>query len=105
MPAHQHGLNYAPEVSALGDGTFRVDGLLFHMPGLWELAFRSDMVSRGRLDPDWKAAFEAHPDRFMVGTDTCAPERWYYVGPHADFSRMVGSAAGSDRRQHRLCQR
>ncbi|RBW62132.1 amidohydrolase [Ruegeria sp. A3M17] len=57
-------------------------------PRLWaDLAFRSDMVSRGRVDPDWKAAFEAHPDRFMVGTDTFAPERWYYVGPHADFSR------------------
>ncbi|WP_174839951.1 amidohydrolase family protein [Ruegeria sp. HKCCD4332] len=57
-------------------------------PRLWaDLAFRSDMVSRGRVDPDWQAAFEAHPDRFMVGTDTFAPERWYYVGPHADFSR------------------
>jgi hypothetical protein len=57
-------------------------------PGLWaDLAFRSDMVSRGSIDPDWKAAFEAQPDRFMVGTDTFAPERWYYVGPHADFSR------------------
>ncbi|WP_300071776.1 amidohydrolase [uncultured Ruegeria sp.] len=57
-------------------------------PRLWaDLAFRSDMASRGRLDPDWRAAFEAHPDRFMVGTDTFAPERWYYVGPHADFSR------------------
>ncbi len=57
-------------------------------PGLWaDLAFRSDMVSRGVLDPDWSAAFLSHPDRFMVGTDTFAPERWYYVGPHAEFSR------------------
>ncbi|WP_170711984.1 MULTISPECIES: hypothetical protein [unclassified Ruegeria] len=46
MPAHQHGLNYAPEVSALGDGLFRVDGLLFHMPGLWEL--QTDVEFRGR---------------------------------------------------------
>ena len=23
----------------------------------------------------------------MVGTDTFAPERWYYVDSHADFSR------------------
>jgi hypothetical protein len=45
------------------------------------------MISQGRVDPGWKAAFEAHPDRFMVGTDTFAPERWYYVGPHADYSR------------------
>ncbi len=37
MPAHQHGLNYVPVVTALGDGKFEVDGVLFHMPGLWEL--------------------------------------------------------------------
>jgi hypothetical protein len=37
MPAHQHGLNYTPKVTALGDGVFRVDNMLFHMPGLWEL--------------------------------------------------------------------
>ncbi|CAD0184696.1 hypothetical protein RUESEDTHA_01578 [Ruegeria sp. THAF57] len=65
-----------------------VSDALDSYPRLWaDLAFRSDMVSRGRLDPEWKAAFEAHPERFMVGTDTFAPERWYYVGPHADFSR------------------
>lgn len=57
-------------------------------PRLWaDLAFRSDMTSRGRMDTDWLAAFQRHPDRFMVGTDTFAPERWYYVGPHAEFSR------------------
>lgn len=57
-------------------------------PRLWaDLAFRSDMSSRGTLEPEWLSAFQAHPDRFMVGTDTFAPERWYYVGPHAEFSR------------------
>lgn len=70
------------------DDPARVVDALDTYPRLWaDLAFRSDMASRGRIDPDWKAAFEAHPDRFMVGTDTFAPERWYYVGPHADFSR------------------
>lgn len=37
MPAHQHGLNYSPTVVNLGKGVFRVDGLLFHMPGVWEI--------------------------------------------------------------------
>ncbi|MFD0908138.1 hypothetical protein [Ruegeria arenilitoris] len=46
MPAHQHGLNYAPEVSPLGDGKFRVDDLLFHMPGLWELQADVDIGGR-----------------------------------------------------------
>ena len=63
------------------------DALASH-PRLWsDLAFRSEMASGGSLDPQWKALFLAHPDRFMVGTDTFAPERWYYVGPHAEFSR------------------
>jgi hypothetical protein len=57
-------------------------------PALWsDLAYRTDMVRRGVLDTRWEAAFRAHPDRFMVGTDTFAPERWYYVGPHAEASR------------------
>lgn len=57
-------------------------------PNLWaDLAFRSEMASRGNVAPDWRDAFIAHPDRFMVGTDTFTPERWYYVGPHAEFSR------------------
>ncbi len=37
MPAHQHGMNYDPVVSAQGQGTYRVDGMLFHMPGHWEI--------------------------------------------------------------------
>lgn len=55
---------------------------------LWaDLAYRSDIASRGKLDPGWRAAFLAHPDRFMVGTDTFAPERWYYVASHANDTR------------------
>ena len=73
--------------SGFDDPASVVDALNTY-PRLWaDLAFRSDMASRNQIDPAWKAAFEAHPDRFMVGTDTFAPERWYYVGPHADFSR------------------
>ena len=57
-------------------------------PRLWaDLAYRSDMAVGGQVTADWRAAFEAHPDRFMVGTDTFAPERWYYVGAHAEFTR------------------
>lgn len=37
MPAHRHGLNYTPRITALGNGVFRVDEMLFHMPGQWEL--------------------------------------------------------------------
>ena len=39
MPQHGHGMNVAPTVKRTGDGAFRVDGMLFHMPGYWELYF------------------------------------------------------------------
>jgi hypothetical protein len=33
-------------------------------------------------------AFLEFPDRFLVGTDTFTPERWYYVVEHAKWSRQ-----------------
>jgi len=59
---------------------------------LWcDLAFRSDHASvsagQGRVDPGWRAAFLEFPERFMVGTDTFTPERWFYVVEHARWSR------------------
>jgi hypothetical protein len=39
MPAHQHGMNYRPSVTALGGGRYRAEGLMFHMPGRWEFTF------------------------------------------------------------------
>ena len=37
MPAHRHGMNYRPSVHKEGEGRWRVEGLLWHMSGLWEL--------------------------------------------------------------------
>jgi hypothetical protein len=39
MPAHRHGMNYRPSITALGGGRYRAQGLLFHMPGRWEYQF------------------------------------------------------------------
>jgi len=39
MPDHKHGMNYRPTIVPGGDGRYRVDGLVFHMPGHWELSF------------------------------------------------------------------
>jgi hypothetical protein len=39
MPAHRHGMNYRPRIEPLGPGRWRVEGLLWHMAGLWELQF------------------------------------------------------------------
>ena len=38
MPAHRHGMNYLPSVTALGPGRWRAEGFLLHMPGVWRLA-------------------------------------------------------------------
>ena len=39
MPEHRHGMNYRPVITALGGSRFRVDGMMFHMAGHWQLAF------------------------------------------------------------------
>lgn len=48
MPAHRHGMNYRPTVRQLGDGRYRVDGLMLHMPGRWRLLF--DLSADGRIE-------------------------------------------------------
>jgi hypothetical protein len=39
MPAHRHGMNYRARVTPQGDGRYRAEGLLFHMPGAWQFVF------------------------------------------------------------------
>ena len=39
MPMHKHGMNYRPSVTPLGMGRFKVQGMLFHMPGVWQFRF------------------------------------------------------------------
>ena len=46
MPAHQHGTNYTPKVTAKPDGLFDVSGMVFHMPGQW----RIDVAARDGAD-------------------------------------------------------
>ena len=37
MPAHEHGMNVEPTATNNGDGTTTVSGMVFHMPGHWEV--------------------------------------------------------------------
>ena len=39
MPEHRHGMNYRPRLTALGEGRFRAEGMMFHMSGRWQLEF------------------------------------------------------------------
>jgi hypothetical protein len=55
---------------------------------LWcDLAFRNEQGAGGKVPGEWRAAFNEFPDRFMVGTDTFTPERWYYIVEHANWTR------------------
>lgn len=67
----------------------RVREMLRRHRNLWcDLAFRTDHAPGGKLDPGWRAAFLELPDRFMVGTDTYAAERWPFVVEHARLARQ-----------------
>ena len=70
------------------DSPAAVREMLRRYPRLWcDLAFRSDHASGSQIDPPWREAFVEFPDRFVLGTDTFTPERWYYVVEHAEWSR------------------
>jgi hypothetical protein len=53
MPEHGHGMNYRAAVKRLGADRFRAEGLMFHMPGRWQLVIdvRSGQTSE-RLTHD-----------------------------------------------------
>jgi hypothetical protein len=48
MPEHRHGMNYRARVAAAGPGRYVAEGLLFHMPGRWQLVF--DVERDGRTE-------------------------------------------------------
>ena len=66
-----------------------VRDMLKKHPQLWcDLAFRGDHHSGGKVTAEWRAVFLEFPDRFALGTDTFTPERWLYVGEHANAARI-----------------
>jgi len=48
MPAQRHVMNYRAEVTEKGEQSYRAEGLLFHMPGRWDLTF--DVASGGSTE-------------------------------------------------------
>lgn len=65
-----------------------VGAMLAKHKRLWaDLAFRTEHYSGETVDPEWRKLFVKFPERFTVGTDTFAPERWYYVEEHAKSAR------------------
>lgn len=39
MPAHGHGMVQLPQAEEVGDGRYRIDGMLLHMRGAWQVRF------------------------------------------------------------------
>ena len=48
MPEHRHGMNYKASIKPAAGGRYRADGLMFHMPGSWEIIF--EVRAAGRTD-------------------------------------------------------
>jgi hypothetical protein len=50
-----------------------------HKNALWgELSYRGGITGGdGKLTADWRALFERHSDRFLLGSDTWINERWF----------------------------
>jgi hypothetical protein len=48
MPEHNHGMNYTAAVKAGEGGHYLAEGMLFHMPGRWDLIF--EVRGGGRTD-------------------------------------------------------
>jgi hypothetical protein len=46
MPDHRHGMNYRPTLSGQAPGVIRADGLVFHMPGRWQVVFEVAIAGR-----------------------------------------------------------
>lgn len=66
----------------------RVREMLRRHKNLWpELSSRDDVTPNGRLNEEWRTILQEFPDRFMIGTDTHAPERWSVIGSHAELVR------------------
>jgi hypothetical protein len=66
----------------------QIAALLRKHKQLWcDLAFRSEHGGAGKVPAEWRALFTEFPDRFTVGTDTFTPERWHYIGEHANWTR------------------
>jgi hypothetical protein len=57
MPAHFHGMNRVAKVSRGSGNTWKAEGLVFHMPGHWELYVditQGGVTERAQMDVDLK---------------------------------------------------
>ncbi len=59
MPLHDHGLPTSPRVTEnLGGGRYRLGGIRFHMPGVWQFVIT---VSDGTVSDSVTLDFDVAP--------------------------------------------
>lgn len=59
----------------------KVEAYLRRYPNLWcELSYRHGITEGGKLTAEWRRLFEKYPERFLVGSDTWANQRWDEYG-------------------------
>jgi predicted TIM-barrel fold metal-dependent hydrolase len=70
----------------------RVEELLRKYPALWgELSYRSGIAGEAAPSPEWKALFQRHSTRFLLGSDTWVNERWAsYPQTMGNYRRLLG---------------
>jgi hypothetical protein len=79
--------------AGMSSSALTVGTLVDRYPNLWvELSLRNgDVAPGGTLDPEWRALFIRHPDRFILGTDTWTTSRWTALpGSVAEQRRYLG---------------
>jgi predicted TIM-barrel fold metal-dependent hydrolase len=63
--------------AGLGEPLETVAGVVDRHPALVsELSLKSEVAPGGTLARGWRALFQRHPDRFLVGTDTWVTSQW-----------------------------
>ena len=56
-----------------------------------DLSFRYEHQAGGRVTENWRRAFTRFPDRFLLGTDTYTPQRWFsVVGEVQSYRKWLG---------------
>jgi predicted TIM-barrel fold metal-dependent hydrolase len=89
LMAHAPGTRLIWAHSGIG-GTpvARVRELLQRHPSvLGELSYRPGLTDNGRLSREWREAFLALPERFLVGSDTWINQRWQHYEALMDEAR------------------
>ncbi|MGI9372356.1 MAG: amidohydrolase family protein [Hyphomicrobiales bacterium] len=78
------------------DSTDLINDMMKKFPKLYsELSFRASDVDAGggEVTPEWRALFDAYPERFIVGTDTYIAPQWQryesLVQEHRDWLKTL----------------